>query len=108
MLQLSNPRHGAVVEDWPSGKRRVTATFDVEQDPKKGDRVARATTGKPKKTTYHKKMRIVDGDDGRVYLLGFTSCAQIVVWPGTMKYPEYFYDGDEGFAEYFKLLMDAD
>jgi len=104
MLELSNPRTEAVVEDWPSGRRRVTATFTVEDGGKRGFRVARVTTGKPKKTTYHLRMTIVDGDDGRIYALGLTEFGQIVVWPGTLKCPEYIYDTKPEYETYKALL----
>lgn len=71
MIALSNPRTHAVIENWPSGANRVTATFTVEKN-KRGERIARTTTGKPKVTTYHDKMAIVDGEDGRTYLIAFS------------------------------------
>lgn len=75
MVTYSNPRLSAHFEDWPSGGERVQCRFDVETDPKKGQRVARTTTDrhgrwcKPKKTTYAHRCAIVDGDDGRTYIL---------------------------------------
>jgi hypothetical protein len=57
-----------VIENWPSGPHRVTATFSIETDAKPGQRAVRVTTGAPKKLTYAKQMRIVDGSDGRTYI----------------------------------------
>ena len=44
MTNYSNPRMAATIENWPSGNRRVTATFEIEQHPKRGERVILATT----------------------------------------------------------------
>ena len=107
MLQLSNPRREAVVEDWPNGRRRVNAFFSVETVKGK-DRVCRTTTGKPKKTTYHVKMRLVDGDDGRIYALGLTELNQMVLWAGTLKTTEYFHEDDEEYGVYRALLEAAE
>jgi hypothetical protein len=92
-MNLSNPREKAVIEDWPIGRKRCTATFQVEDGGKKGQRVARTTTGKPKRTTYYQKVMIVDGDDGRTYIIARTEHNQAVVIPGTLKTTEYFYEG---------------
>jgi hypothetical protein len=84
-MNYSNPRTEAVIEDWPSGKNRTTATFTVERNPKRGERAVRVTVGKPKVLTFAKQARIVDGDDGKTYILenhgGF-----VRVMRGTMDY----------------------
>lgn len=99
-LELSDPRKEAEVRDWPSGKRRVTALFRVEVSENWGERVSRITTkldsvpesyGKPRRTAYHKKIRIVNGNDGRIYLLGLTDFRQIVVISGTLNKTEYLH-----------------
>jgi hypothetical protein len=36
---------------------------------------------------------IVDGDDGRTYIIARTEHNQAVVIPGTLKTTEYFYEG---------------
>lgn len=88
-VTFSNPRLKAVIEDWPSGKQRVTCTFEVEAKKGKGERVNRITTGKPKSTTYTDWMCIVDGDDGKTYLLGADRGAGdysvVTIWPGTLQ-----------------------
>ncbi len=71
-LTFSNPRLRAEFTDWPSGSKRVSCVFQVHAEGRKGERVSRTTTGKPKFTTYGKKMRIVDGSNGKTYLLQYT------------------------------------
>jgi hypothetical protein len=87
----SNPRMSATVENWPSGKRHVTAHFLIEVDPKRGERAVRITTGAPKKLTYARKARIVDGDDGRLYIAelrqpSLSGFRHITIMRGTMDY----------------------
>jgi len=103
-MNLSNPRQEAVIEDWPIGRKRCTATFVVEDGGKKGQRVARTTTGKPKRTTYYQRVMIVDGDDGRTYVIARTMHNQMVVIPGTLKTTEYFYEGTPEHAMIKELL----
>jgi len=43
-MNYSNPRLKAIIENWPNGSRRVTATFEIEHDPKRGERAVRTTT----------------------------------------------------------------
>ena len=72
MIQFSNPRLSADFENWPlGGNRRGLCTFNVEYKPNKGWRFSRKTTGKPKTATYGGKAAIVDGDDGKTYLIQF-------------------------------------
>lgn len=106
MLQLSNPRKHAVIENWPSGRNRVTATFDVETG-KQGERVSRVTTGKPKRTTYCKRMAIVDGDDGKTYLIGETNgFGQMILMPATMAPgTKYFHAGSEEDKEGYEQIQ---
>lgn len=75
-MQYSNPRTHAVIEDWPFGQYRTTATFYIETHPKRGERGVRVTrdpkTGrnnKPKALTFARQARIVDGADGKTYIL---------------------------------------
>jgi len=70
MIKLSNPRLHAAFTDWPlGGNKRGTCVFHVEHKPGKGYRFTRVTTGKPKCSTYGRESAIVDGDDGRTYLI---------------------------------------
>lgn len=104
-VQLSNLRTQATIENWPSGSRRVTAVFEVVQRPKMGERVSRTTTGKPKFTTYYKRIRIADGDDGKTYLLAHSEYNQIYVLSSDMKYSVVCYhDSDPEHAELLNLL----
>lgn len=106
MTAYSNPRMSATVEDWPSGSRRVTAVFTIEQVPGKGERAVRVTTGAPKKLTYAPRMRIVDGDDGRTYIVALTSYGHISVHLGDMKHSrEAVFERDAGYAE-LRALFD--
>jgi hypothetical protein len=100
---FSNPRTEATIENWPSGSRRVTANFKVETN-NKGSRVVRTTTGAPKLTTYYLKMVLVDGDDGKIYAIGNTIYNQAIAYPGTMKFPVYYYEGTPEHAQIFELL----
>ena len=102
-MKYSNPRMHAVIPDWPSGAKRVTATFKVETDVKRGQRATRTTNGKPKVLTYAKQVRIVDGDDGRTYILELTQYGHISVMKGDMRYQhEVIFDHDD---RYGKVLM---
>ena len=55
MTAYSNPRMQAIIENWPHGKQRVTATFAIEADSKRGERALRTTTGATQKLTYARK-----------------------------------------------------
>jgi len=69
-VQFFNPRLHAEFTDWPMGRsKRGPCVFDVEHKPGKGYRFSRTTTGKPKTSTYGGKAAIVDGDNGKTYLL---------------------------------------
>lgn len=55
-MQYTNPRMRAEIENWPSGSKRVTAVFEIEQTAR-GERATRTTTGATKKLTYARKAR---------------------------------------------------
>lgn len=92
----SNPRLEAVYDDWPSGRHRTTAIFTIERDPRRGERGTRRTlhpeTGRPsapKLLTYGDKARIVDGDDGRTYILVLSKAyGHITVFQSNMQFEE--------------------
>jgi len=70
MITFMNPRTTATFTNWPlGGGKRGQAVFSVETHPTRGQRAARTTTGKPKYTTYANQVIIVDGSNGRTYLL---------------------------------------
>jgi hypothetical protein len=102
----SNPRKTAVITDWPSGSKWVTAYFSIEADPKRGERAVRVTTGAPKKLTFARKMRIVDGDDGRTYIAKLSGYGHITIMHGNFKYDaETVFDGPR-YAELAALFVD--
>ena len=89
----SNPRLQAVISNWPFGGKRATAYFQIDQHGNK-ERGTRFLTlnGKQfatKKLTFAHKARIVDGSDGRTYILELTQYGgHISVKRGDMKYDE--------------------
>lgn len=92
----SNPRTVAVFEDWPYGQLRTRCTFQIEHVPGKGDRAVRTTVNpkngrinKPKLTTFASVARIVDGDDGRTYVLELVrGCSHLHVWQSDLQHDE--------------------
>ena len=78
-MEYSNVRKEYTTEDWPSGSHRVKAVFAIEKN-NRGERATRVTyhphTGRanaPKKTTYDAITRIADGEDGKTYIVSYTS-----------------------------------
>ena len=70
MIQFSNPRLRAEITDYPlGGSKRGLCVFQAEHHPKRGWRVGRTTTGATKYSTYSRQVAIVDGSDGRTYIL---------------------------------------
>ncbi len=105
MKTYSNPRTETIVRDWPSGSRRVEARFWVESN-RRGERVCRVTTGKPKRSTYAQRAVIVDGDDGRTYFLQSGQYSRhITVCRGDMKHHEETrHPGDLGYQALVNLI----
>lgn len=107
MTNYSNPRMFAVIENWPSGARRVTARFHIEVSNTidKRERAVRVTTGQPVKLTYSRRQRIVDGDDGRTYIAKDHGAGMIIVTHGDMKFQkEIAHFPSERHAELMKLF----
>lgn len=105
MTTYSNPRTYALIPDWPSGGHRVTATFTIEVDPKRGERAVRVTTGAPKKLTFARKMRIVDGDDGRTYIVALSGYGHVTIFKGDMKYHhESVFEREPRYADLLALV----
>ena len=103
-MNYTNPRMSATIENWPSGSKRVTAVFEIEQN-KKGERATRKTTGALKKLTYATKARIVDGDDGRTYIAELSVYGHVSIMCGDMKYQkEVVYSRDERYSDLIKLF----
>lgn len=103
-MTYSNPRMEATIENWPSGHKRVTARFVIEQATK-GERAVRTTDGAPKKLTYAKMVRIVDGSDGRTYIAEFTIYGHISIMRGDMKFQhESVHPSDPRYADVLELF----
>lgn len=107
MLTYSNPRIKADIENWPHGKQRVTARFEIERVPGKGERATRTTTGATKKLTYARKARIVDGSDGRTYIAELTIYRHITIMRGDMKYShESIFENDARYPDLLTLFAE--
>ena len=105
-LTYSNPRMRAVIPDWPSGSKRVTAQFQIEQG-KKGERALRQTTGATKALTYAKLARIVDGSDGRTYIAEYSVYGHINIMRGDMKFSqETIHPNDPRYAMALELFAE--
>ena len=104
-IKYSNPRMSATIENWPSGRtKRVTARFQIEQT-SRGERAVRITDGAPKKLTFAKMARIVDGDDGRTYIAELTAYGFISIMRGDMKFQhETVWPTDPRYAEIFEFF----
>jgi hypothetical protein len=91
-MNYSNPRKFAEIDNWPYGTHRVRARFEIEESHGNKERAVRTTENpgggwnNPKKRTYARKARIVDGDDGRIYIVELTEYGHISVQRGDMKY----------------------
>jgi hypothetical protein len=85
LITFTNPRFYAEFADWPlSAGKRGRCTFRVETS-ERGARVLRTTTGKAKTTTYCQRAVIVDGSDGKVYILELAPRAgHITIRAGTL------------------------
>jgi hypothetical protein len=94
----------ATIENWPSGTKRVTARFEIERT-SRGERAVRTTDGAPKKLTFAKLARIVDGDDGRTYIAELSTYGFISIMRGDMKLQqETIFESDARYAETFELF----
>ncbi len=71
-MNFTNPRLRAEIADYPiGGNKRGTCVFafEFEEGKRKGWRCGRTTTGKTKYHTYGGLGCVVDGDDGKTYIL---------------------------------------
>jgi hypothetical protein len=67
-----------------------------------------ARDGAPKKLTYARKMRIVDGDDGRTYIAALTRYGHITIHRGDMQFHEETVFESEGrYSELRDLFGEA-
>jgi len=107
MTEYSNPRLRAVIDNWPIGSKRCTATFMIERNGK-GERGVRTTVGAPKKLTYARKARIVDGDDGRTYIAELSAYGFVSIMRGDMKFQhEAVFDTDPRFRAIMSLFSEG-
>lgn len=113
-LTYTNPTLYRLIEDWPSGKFKTRAEFKIEQN-SKGERATRTTvnpkTGRPnapKLMTYARKSRIVDGSDGKLYIINLAQhFPMISVMMGTFDYGfETIHKEDSRYQELLALFND--
>jgi len=110
MNKYSNPRTLYQTDDWPYGRKRVTAIFTLEQT-NRGERVSRVTQNpkggwnKPKKLTYSRAQRIVDGDDGKTYIAVLSDYGMVSFMNADMKYShETIHIGQDRYKEMLALF----
>ena len=110
----SNPRMSAVIEDWPYGSLRTTATFKIETVPGRGQRGVRTTidpktgrTSAPKMLTYTRQARIVDGSDGRTYIAEYSIYEFVTIMRSNMKLQEEtIHKADPRYSETMNLFAE--
>lgn len=116
MVKFSNPRLVAEFTDWPiGGNNRGLCRFAVEDNGKKGKRVSRTTADKngrlckPKYTTYSDHQAIVDGDDGKTYILSLGVYGFVSIHRHDFMSAERSgcFDSDPDFAEVVALVKSA-
>ncbi len=114
-MQYSNFRKEFTSADWPTGSYRTTAIFSIEAN-KKGERAVRVTyhpvTGRPnapKKTTYDAITRIADGEDGRTYIVSYTSLYGFIsVMQSNLQFQqETIHEKDPRFTELLEQLKNS-
>jgi hypothetical protein len=112
-MHYSNPRQDCTIDDWPYGQSRTQARFYIDRDERKGERGVRTTvdpkTGrvsKPKTLTYAAQACIVDGEDGKTYILELAkSYTHLSVMQSNMQYQqETIFPDDPRFNELLDLL----
>lgn len=97
-MMYTNPHLTHTIAEWPTGRYTTTALFSIETHKSGKQRAVRIThhplTGKPaapKKLTYADQVRIVDGEDGRTYLLEYSCLSQALsVMQGNMQYQQEY------------------
>ena len=115
-MKYSNPRLVAEFNDWPiGGTHRGQCKFEVEPaKPGKGVRISRTTTDKhgrwckPKVTTYGGPAAIVDGADGKTYVLQMRMGDTVCIWEHSLQYTTYIRAADPEFAELKSLIEQAE
>ena len=106
---LSNFRKSDSIENWPIGRQqRATAVFTHEAN-KRGQRILRTTTGKPKASNYYTLICLADGSDGKTHLVGFSEYG-LHVMSADMQHSDFSLyhdmgDGQELFPIYLEQLQ---
>jgi hypothetical protein len=113
-MQYSNPTMTLTVNDWPYGQYRTTATFLVETHPTRGERGTRTTvdpktgrTSKPKVLTFGRHARIVQGDDGRTYILVATGGHLSVMQSNMQFQQEAIFPSDARYGALLKMVTEG-
>jgi len=104
-FSLSNFRKEETIQDWPiGGNRRGPAVFTHESN-KRGQRLLRTTTGKPKPSTYYERVCLVDGSDGKTHYIGWSS-GFLSVMSCNMEHQDFsIFSNEANFAEYKEQLF---
>jgi hypothetical protein len=91
----SAPAMERCIEGWPFGRfERCTAVFKIEQHPTRGERAVRTIIDAqghsyaPKKLTFARLVRIVEGSDGRTYIAELTRSGFVSIMQSNMKFEE--------------------
>ena len=72
-IEFSNPRRLATFHDWPTPTGPTQRDFGVLSDDAGRERAITWTTGKPRLMSgWHDWARVVDGSDGRTYVVGYS------------------------------------
>lgn len=106
---LSNFRKEDSIADWPIGRnQRATAVFAHETN-KRGQRILRTTTGKPKASTYYDLICLADGSDGKTHLVGYSAgYRMLMVMSADMQHSDYtLHYGQEHYADYVGFVVSA-
>jgi hypothetical protein len=85
-VTYSNPRISARIDD---------VVFEIEMDAERGQRAIRYQTNKTRKLPFARFMRIVDGDDGKLYIVVLSFAGNVIVWRDTMRRPHEIVQADE-------------
>jgi len=114
-ITYSNPRKSALFHDWPWGSKfKTTCSFAIEQSQTHGERAVRVVFDPktnepcaPKKLTFSVRQLIVDGDDGKTYILCKTIYGNISVMRSDMKFShESIHERDERFPALMAMFAE--
>lgn len=110
-IQFSNPRKEAKFTDWPlGGNKRGLCLFGIEHNIRRGWRIVRTTeSNKPKLCTFGGRAAIVDGDNGRTYILQHSghNDSFITIWRSDLLHEGTCFPGDARYAELAAFIAQA-